>query len=264
MRKTQDTRRRRYVEAAYAPAVTYFDPAAYGSSGVADEYDDLYADEWETAESVECLADLADGGPVLELGIGTGRLALPLLERGIEVHGVDGSEEMVARLRDKPGGERIPVIIGDFTDADAGRNFALVILAANTVFALPDQQAQVECFRNAARHLRASGRFVVEAWVPDVGAFRNNGLVRPRVTQPNRISIETAELDQVNQVMRTTQAVFSNGSVKLYPANHRYAWPSELDLMAQLADFHREARWADWSRAPFTTDSKAHVSVYRR
>ena len=244
-------------------SMTDFDASAYGSSGIAEEYDDLYSTEWDTDGAVDRLTELAEGGPVLEFGIGTGRLALPLLERGLEVHGVDGSADMVAKLRAKPGGERIPVVVGDFVTADAGRTFSLVVLAFNTVFALPDQQAQVACFANAARHLAPSGRFVIEAWVPDIGAFRHNRRVRPRVMQSDRISIETAELDPVEQIMRTTQAVISEGSVRLYPANHRYAWPAELDLMAQLANLHREARWADWTRAPFTADSQDHVTVYR-
>ena len=243
--------------------MTEFDPTAYGASGIADEYDDLYAGHWETDAAVDRLAELADGGSVLELGIGTGRLALPLVERGIEVHGIDGSAEMVAKLRQKPGGDRIPVVIGDFAHGDAGRGFALVVLAVNTIFALPDQQAQVDCFRNAARHLAPSGRFVIEAWVPDIGAFHHNRLVRPRIVRPDKVSIEVAELDPVEQTMRTTQAVFSEGSVRLYPANHRYAWPAELDLMAQMAGLHREARWADWSGTPLTADSQAHVTVYR-
>ena len=240
-----------------------FDPTAYGASGIADEYDDLYADHWEVDGAVELVVELAGGGRVLELGIGTGRLALPLLERGVEVHGIEGSAEMVERLRDKPGGDRIPVVVGDFAEADAGRGFGLVLLAVNTIFALPDQQAQVACFQNAARHLGPGGRFVIEAWVPDVGAFRNNRLVRPRIMGGERMSIESVELDPVAQMMRTTQAVFSDGSVRLYPANHRYAWPAELDLMAQLAGFHREERWADWERSPFTADSSDHVTVYR-
>jgi SAM-dependent methyltransferase len=241
-----------------------FDPTAYGVSGIAEEYDELYAGHWETEEAVECLAELATGGTVLELGIGTGRLSLPLLARGLEVHGVDASTEMVAKLQDKPGGDRIPVVVDDFARADAGQGFSLVVLAANTIFALPDQTAQVACFRNAARHLGPSGRFVVEAWVPDLGSFRHNRLVRPRITRSDTMSIETAELDPVEQIMRTTQAVFSNGLVRLYPANHRYAWPAELDLMAQLAGLHREVRWADWARSPFTAESRAHVTVYQR
>ncbi len=244
-------------------SMTDFDPSTYGASGIAEEYDDLYAGHWETDAAVDRLAELAGGGKVLELGIGTGRLALPLLERGLEVHGVDGSPEMVAKLRAKPGGDRIPVVVGDFAASDAGRDFPLVVLAANTIFALPDQQAQVGCFRNAARHLAPSGRFVIEAWVPDVGAFRHNRMVRPRIMRSGTMSIESAELDPVEQTMRTTQAVFSDGSVRLYPANHRYAWPAELDLMAQLAGLHREERWADWTGSPFIADSQVHVTVYR-
>ena len=241
-----------------------FDPGAYGASGIAEEYDALYADHWETDGAVECLVQLAEGGRILELGIGTGRLALPLVARGAEVHGVEASPEMVAELRAKPGGDRIPVTMADFTTVDAGAGFSLVLLSANTIFALPDQAAQVACFGNAARHLAPSGRFVIEAWVPDVGAFRHNRLVRPRITRADRMSIETAELDPVAQRMRTTQAVFSNGSVRLYPANHRYAWPAELDLMAQLAGLGTEHRWSDWARSPFSAASRAHVSVYRR
>lgn len=141
-----------------------------------------------------------------------------MCSRGLEVHGIDGSGEMVARLAAKPGGERIPVVIGDFADADAGGGFTLVVLAVNTIFALPDQEAQVACFRNAERHLAPSGRFVVEAWVPDVGAFRDHRQVRPRVMRPDFLSIETADLDQADQIMRTTQAVFSRGEMRLYPA----------------------------------------------
>ncbi|HEV2071367.1 MAG TPA: class I SAM-dependent methyltransferase [Acidimicrobiales bacterium] len=244
--------------------MTEFDPTAYGRSGIAEEYDELYESEWETGPAVDRIAQLAQGGRVLELGIGTGRLALPLLERGLEVHGVDASAEMVARLREKPGGDRIPVVIGDFAGADAGEGFGLVVLAVNTIFALPDQEAQLACFTNAARHLAPGGAFVVEAWIPDIGAFRHNRLVRPRVMGSDRISIETVELDPVDQMMRTTQAVLANGSVRLYPANHRYAWPAELDLMARLAGLHRESRWADWGGAPFTGESRAHVTVYRR
>lgn len=241
-----------------------FDPAAYGASGIADEYEGLYAAQWDTEATVECLAELAGGGPVLELGVGTGRLALPLAARGVEVHGVDASPEMVARLRAKPGGDGVPLVVGDFTEADAGRGFSLVVLAENTVFGLPDQQAQVRCFVNAARHLAPHGAFVVEAWVPDLGAFRHHRLVRPRVVGPERTSIETVEVDPVAQMMRTTQVVFSRDSVRLYPADHRYAWPAELDLMAQIAGLRRESRWADWRRTPFGPDSRGHVTVYRR
>ncbi len=243
--------------------MTEFDPRAYGASGIAEDYDTLYAAEWDTEGAVERLAALAGAGPVLELGIGTGRLALPLVARGIEVHGVEASPEMVEKLRDKPGGDGIPVTMDDFSTADAGREFTMVVLAVNTIFALPDQQAQVECFANAARHLAPGGAFVVEAWIPDIGGFRHNRLVRPRVMGDTVMSVESAVLDPVEQMIRTTQAVFANGSVRLYPANHRYAWPAELDLMARLAGMELEIRWADWTGSPFGGESRAHVSVYR-
>jgi len=243
--------------------MTAFDAARYGASGIAAEYDDLYAHEWDTDGTVDCLRYLAGAGPVLELGIGTGRLALPLAAGGLEVHGIDGSPEMVAALQAKPGGADIPVTIGDFATASAGTGFSLVVLAVNTIFALPDQEAQVACFANAARHLAPGGRFVVEAWIPDLGAFRHNRRVRHRVLRDDLVSIESAELEPAEQRMRTTQAVFRNGSVRLYPANHRYAWPSELDLMARLAGLEREDRWADWHRRPFDDHSTTHVTVYR-
>jgi SAM-dependent methyltransferase len=176
---------------------------------------------------------------------------------------VDASPEMVARLRDKPGGSEIPVTIGNFSDVDAGGGFALVVLAVNTIFALPDQGAQVACFANAARHLAPAGAFVVEAWIPDVGAFRNNRLVRQRVLRDDAMSIESAVLEPAQQRMRTVQAVLRNGSVRLYPANHRYAWPAELDLMAQLAGLHLESRWSTWQQNAFDDDSRHHISVYR-
>lgn len=240
-----------------------FDPSEYGSSGIADEYDEMYGAEWDTAGAVEHIAAAAGDRPVLEFGIGTGRLALPLAARGVEVHGIDGSQEMVDAMRRKPGGERIAVTIGDFSEAVADGRFGVVVLAANTIFALPDQAAQVRCFRNAARHLDPGGTFVVEAWIPDLGAFRRNRLVRPRLLAEGLMSIESVVLEPSSQRMRTTQAVFRDGSVRLYPANHRYAWPAELDLMAQLAGFELLERHADWRGTVFDDDSDTHVSTYR-
>jgi SAM-dependent methyltransferase len=243
--------------------MTDFDPTAYGA-GIADDYDDLYAGSWDTDATVERLVDLAEGGPVVEFGIGTGRLALPLVARGLDVHGIDASAEMVGKLRRKPGGARIPVELGDFSEVHVGSDFALVVLAFNTIFALPDQEAQVRCFANAARHLRPGGRFVIEAWLPDLAGFSGNRAVRPRVLKPDVVSIEVAELDPVRQMLRTTQAVMRDGSVRLYPANHRYAWPAELDLMGQLAGLRLIERGEDWAGRPFTAESRAHVSLYQR
>ncbi|MBW3557439.1 MAG: class I SAM-dependent methyltransferase [Actinobacteria bacterium] len=244
--------------------VSDFDPSVYGAA-IAGEYDELYEDELqETDAAVGRLALLAHGGPVLEFGIGTGRLALPLAATGVQVRGVEASLEMVDQLRNKAGGGAIEVAIGDFTRVEVGRDFALVVLAFNTIFALPDQQAQVDCFANAARHLRPGGIFVVEAWVPDLAEFRHNRLVRPRIHRSDRVSIEVVRLDPVAQMMETTQTVLDNKGVRLYPANHRYAWPAELDLMARLAGMRLTQRWEDWQATPFSAESRRHISVYAR
>lgn len=239
-----------------------FDASEYGRHA-ADVYDETYAHLTPDA-AVERLAELADGGPVCEFGIGTGRLALPLAARGLTVAGVEGSPEMAAGLRAKPGGDAVEVAVGDFAGTRVPGEFALVVLAFNTIFALPDQAAQVACFRNAAAHLRPGGRFVVEAWVPDPGAFRAGGALRPvRVTE-DVVLLEAALLHPAEQRMTTTKVRLTNGGVHLLPANHRYAWPAELDLMAELAGLRREHRWEDWSGRPFTDHSREHVSVYRR
>lgn len=242
--------------------MTEHDPAAYGAA-MAPLYDTIYHAAFDTDGAVEQLARLAEGGPVLELGIGTGRLALPLAARGLEVAGIEGSPDMAAVLRAKPGGDALPVTIGDFATATAEGSFALALLAVNTIYALPDQDAQVATFANVARHLRRGGRFVVEAWVPDLGAFSGGQAVRPLMITADRVVLEVAELDAVAQVLTTTRVHATDDGVRLLPAVHRYAWPSELDLMARLAGIRLERRWADWRDTPFTAASTAHVSVYR-
>lgn len=243
--------------------VSDYDPTEYGLR-IAADYDAIYGDALDTDAAVERLAELVGEGGVLELGIGTGRLAIPLAELGLRVHGVDASEAMLARLAAKAGGAAIPVTVGDFTDVSVEGSFTLVVLAFNTIFALPTQDAQVRCFENAARHLSSGGRFVVEAWVPDVGRFSRGGGLWPRAVGTDRVVLEAATHDPVEQRMWTTQVHFMHEGVRLYPANHRYAWPAELDLMARVAGLHLENRWGDWRRSPFTSESTTHVSVYRR
>ncbi|MFF4414878.1 class I SAM-dependent DNA methyltransferase [Streptosporangium sp. NPDC001559] len=242
-----------------------FDPSAYGRA-VADVYDGVYGTtipDADTEAAVNRLAELADGGPVLEFGIGTGRLALPLAARGLVVAGVDGSAEMVRRLRAKPGGDRVPVTLGDFATTRVEGEFGLAVLAINTIFALPSQEAQVACFRNAAAHLRPGGRFVVEAWVPDPGAFRDGTALRLLSLSEERVLVEAARLSAADQMMYTTKVNLTSDGLRLLPANHRYAWPAELDLMGLLAGMEREHRWAGWDGSPYTDDSHSHVSVYR-
>lgn len=239
------------------------DPEAYGRA-IAGDYDALYAERLDTAAAVDCLTDLADGGPVLELGVGTGRLALPLAARGLAVHGMDSSPEMVDLLRAKPGGAELPVTLGDFSDLHVDERFTLVVLAFNTIFALPSQGAQVGCFAVAAEHLRDGGRFVVEAFVPDPTRFPAGQMVRPYRIGADAVVLEVGEIDPVAQRMTTTKVRLGPDGVRLYPANHRYAWPAELDLMARLAGLRLEERWGGWERAPFTAASTHHVSVYER
>lgn len=239
------------------------DPEAYGRA-IAADYDALYDDTLETDAAVDCLGGLADGGPVLELGIGTGRLALPLVERGLAVHGVDSSPEMVALLRAKPGGADLPVVVSDFADVHLEERFALVVLAFNTIFALPTQEAQVSCFVTAAEHLRPGGRFVIEAFVPDPTRFSQGRMVRPYAIGSDHVILEVGEIDAAAQRMTTTKVRLGAGGIRLYPANHRYAWPAELDLMARLAGLRMAQRWAGWARAPFTGGSDHHVTVYER
>ena len=241
-----------------------YDPTKYGDS-IADDYDDMYEHVYDTGGAVEFVADLAHGGSVLELGIGTGRLALPLAQRGMEVHGVDASPAMLEKLRTKPGAADIKVTVGDFASVQLRpESFSVVLLAINTIFALPDQDAQVAVFQNAARHLAPGGSFVVEAWIPDLGRFQGGRGIWPRHVGGDFVSIEVGALDAVHQRMETTQVRFGPDGPKLYPANHRYAWPAELDLMARLAGMRLCERWEDWQRAPFTTESQNHVSVYER
>jgi SAM-dependent methyltransferase len=239
------------------------DAAAYGRF-VAADYDELYEGVFDTEGAVARLAELAEGGPVLELGVGTGRLAIPLAERGLPVHGVDGSPEMLELLAAKPGGGAIPTTLGDFADVEVPGTFALAAITFNTIFALPDQAAQVRCVANAARHLQPGGRLVVEAWVPDavVATGRQLGT---RQLATGYVGLVVSEHDRANQLLHTTQVVLGGAAgVRVYPVVHRYAHPSELDLMAQLAGMQLEHRWADWHGSAYVSTSTEHVSVYRR
>jgi SAM-dependent methyltransferase len=241
-----------------------YDPTAYGA-GIADVYDDLYRDDdMATAATVRRLLDLAGGGSVLELGVGTGRLALPLAAAGLRVHGIDASQEMLDRLAAKPGGSDIDATLGDFSSFEVPGRFALAVLAFNTIFALPDQDAQVRCFECVAAHLEPGGAFVVEAFVPNPVRFQEGQSVRLRTMTSERVALDVARIDPVTQFMYTTQVDLRDGAIRLHAANHRYAWPAELDLMARIAGLRLENRWQDWDQTAFTGTSQFHVSVYRK
>lgn len=226
----------------------------------ADVYDQWFGHFEEAA--VDVLEELAGGGRALELGIGTGTVALPLAARGVEVHGIDSSEEMVARLRAKPGGERIPVTLGDFSGVGVAGEFSLVFVVYNTLFALQTQEEQVRCFQSVAARLRPGGAFVVEAFVPDFAQLNAGRGVRLLHMTDDRVGIKIFEHDPVGQKLRSRHVVFTDGGSRLFPVEVRYAWPSELDLMARLAGLRLRARWAGWRGEEFGAKSEKHVSVY--
>jgi len=232
----------------------------------AERYDAKYEDAMasETRDSVETLAELARGGKVLELAIGTGRVALPLAARGLTVHGIEASEAMVAKLREKPGGSAIPVKIGDMAETRLNDRFDLIYLVFNTIFNLTTQEAQVRCFQNAARHLKADGVFVIETVVPDFSQYVDGQRTKASWATMDAARFEIAIHDRVAQTVAFQRIVISEGGVQMTPHFMRYAWPAELDLMAQLAGLERRERWAWWDRSPFTVESKSHVTVYGR
>ncbi len=236
---------------------------SYGDA-IADVYDDMYA-HIDPADAVAALADLAKGGPVLELAIGTGRIALPLARRGLEVHGIDASEAMLARLRAKDGAEKIRrVAVGDFADVAIDGTYSLVFVAFNTFFALTTQDAQVRCFANVARRLARGGVFAVEAFVPDPTRFTNGQTMQVTSVQHDAVRIEASRHDRATQTIDSQLIVVRDGGTRLLPIALRYAWPSELDLMARLAGLRLQDRWSNWKRARFDSSSVQHVSIYER
>jgi SAM-dependent methyltransferase len=233
--------------------------ATYGDR-IAGVYDDWYggSSEWATA----LLAELADGGRALELGIGTGLAALSLAARGIEVHGIDASAAMVERLAAKEGGAQIPVTIGDMADVAVEGRFSLVYVVASTFFCLSSQAEQVRCFQNVARHLTEPGVFVVHAWVPDMTRFTRGQNTQVSRIGTDEVRMDLARHDPVAQRVVGQHLHITEAGIRLFPVQVRYAWPSELDLMARLAGLQLRHRWAGWQQEPFTAASGSHVSVY--
>jgi SAM-dependent methyltransferase len=238
--------------------------AEYTASTYGDRIADVY-DTFHTADAehaAETLAGLARGGPVLELGIGTGRVALPLAARGVEVYGVDASAAMVSRLREKPGGEAIPVTMGDFADVAVEGRYSVVFIAFNTLFALLTQEDQVRCFANVASRLAEEGVFVIEAFVPDLTRYGGGQRVDVLGIDSESVRLDAARLDAAEQRVEATHVILTHGDVRLYPVRLRYAWPAELDLMARIAGLRLRRRWGDWDQRPFDAESTKHVSVY--
>ncbi|MFY1702555.1 class I SAM-dependent methyltransferase [Micromonospora sp. WMMA1923] len=212
--------------------------------------------------TVDRLAELAAGGRALEFAVGTGRVAVPLAERGVPVAGIELSEPMVARLRDKVDESGIPVVVGDMATATAPGEYSLVYLVFNTIANLLTQAEQVACFRNAARHLAPGGRFVIELWVPELRKLPPGQQATVWQVEPGYVGLDT--YDPLAQLIVSHHFRFDDSrQATLFRTPHRYVWPAELDLMGQLAGFELESRHADWTGGEFTAESRSHVSVYR-
>ncbi len=237
------------------------DELTYGER-IAGVYDELYA-ECEAA-TVDLLEALAQGGRVLELGIGTGRVALPLRQRGVDVMGIDLSPAMIARLRSKPGGSEIEVVQGSFADLDLDARFSLIYVVFNTFYSLLTQEDQVRCFQRVSDHLADDGVFLMEVFVPDLCRFDAQQTVRATQVEVDMVQLDVTRHSPVEQQVCSQHVRISEEGIRLYPVRLRYAWPSELDLMARLAGLRLKHRWASWEKDAFVAASPKHISVYGR
>ncbi|WP_262015865.1 class I SAM-dependent methyltransferase [Micromonospora sp. Mcm103] len=218
----------------------------------------------DPAPAVDFLAPLAEGGPVLELAVGTGRVALPLAARGLTVGGVEASPEMVAHLRAKPGGADMPVTVGDMADVPVPGPYRLVFLVFNTLFNLVSEERQAACFRNVARVLAPGGAFVIETFVPDPADFDRDEQVQVREVTEDSATIRMHRYDRAAQTFVRQTVTFDAAGVHLKPFAMRYAWPEQIDELAERAGLRLTERYADWDRSSFDADSRSHISVYRR
>jgi SAM-dependent methyltransferase len=240
-------------------------PENYFDERIAKAYDAKWAYLAEPAvvdPAVNFLAELAGTGAALELGIGTGRLALPLSRRGVRVHGIELSPAMVAQLRAKPGADTIGVTIGDFATTQVGGTFPLAYLVRNTIANLTTQDQQVACFGNVAAHLEPGGCFVIEVYIPELQRLPPGETIHAFAVTPTHLGFE--EYDVATQIAYSHHYWMVDGHLETFSAPFRYVWPSELDLMARLAGMTLRERWSSWDREPFTSDSRSHVSVWEK
>lgn len=231
---------------------------------VAQTYDQDHGDTdpSEIAKTVDCLIDLADDGDCLEFAIGTGRIALPMVQKGVRIKGIELSKPMVEKLREKEAGPPIEVAIGDMTSTHVMGDFSLVFLVFNTIDNLTTQEAQIACFENAARHLKTGGRFVVETLVPPIQKIPFGETQRAFASDSHHFGVD--DFDIVSQTYTSNHVWMEGGHHTHFSIPFRYAWPSELDLMARMAGLDLELRWSDWDRAPFDRKSTKHVSVWKK
>jgi SAM-dependent methyltransferase len=237
--------------------------STYGDR-IADIYDERYAGVFgsDLAATVAFLKEIAGDGAALELGIGTGRIAIPLAEAGVRLYGIDASEAMVERLRAKPGGPDIRVTMGDFRDFTIDERFRLVYVVFNTFFGLLSQDDQISCFRAIARHLTDDGVFVMEAFLPDVSRFERGQRVSATRVELDELELEVSRHDAIAQRTTSHHLIVRADGVQLFPVQIRYAYPAELDLMARLAGMRLRERRADWDRSQISATSEKHVSVW--
>lgn len=238
-----------------------FAPETFGKMH-AETYDALH-DPGTTDDAVALLGDLAGRGRTLELAIGTGRVALPLSQQGLDIAGFDASPDMLAKLKEKPGGERIPTFLADMASFDLGERFDFAFLIFNTIYNLTTQADQVACFQSVAKHLNRRGKFLVETFMPNRETFEKHQAVRTKHVSFDAVRLEAVQHDPVTQNLAYQRIHITADGVTLSPLPMRYIWPSEMDLMAQLAGMDLVERWGDWHRAPFTADSDMHVSLYQ-
>jgi SAM-dependent methyltransferase len=240
-------------------------PENHFGERVAKRFDERYADLAEPSvvdPIVDFLVERAHGGGALELGLGTGRIALPLARRGVPVHGIELSEAMVAQLHAKPGGEEIDVTIGDFATTTVGGTFSIAYLVANTIMNLTTQDEQVACFQNVAAHLAPGGCFVIEVLVPGLQRLPLGEVFQPFDVSPTHLGFD--EYDLARQGLVSHHYWIEDGRVEVFSPPFRYVWPSELDLMARLAGMTLAERWGGWKREAFTSESTKHVSVWEK
>lgn len=240
-----------------------FDPAASFGPRVAADYDNH--PRGDEAETVDFLYAQARGGPVLELAIGTGRIGLPLANRGLEVHGIELSGDMVAQLRAKPGGDRIPVTMGDYADVGVDGRYRLVYVVFNTFYNLLTQEKQVACFEQVARHLTDDGVFVIEAaMATDFVCLRGGHYVDAEAVEVGAVTLDVGQFDPVTQILDESHVRISEEGITLAPIVTRFVWPSELDLMARVAGLRLHQRYGGWLGEPFDRTSQRYVAVYGR
>jgi SAM-dependent methyltransferase len=236
-----------------------YSQSTYGER-IAEVYDQWYSDFDQS--SMSTLVELSQGGRALELGIGTGRIALPLHHAGIEVHGIDASQAMLDKLKAKPGGESIQITLGNFADVDVEGHFDMIFVVFSTFFALFTQDEQIRCFKNVANRLTPNGVFVIEVFVPDMARYVDNQTVRVTAIDDNNVRLEVTQVDMIKQQINSKHIYLSEEGIRMYPVKIRYAWPSELDLLARLAGLSLQHRWGTWRKDTLTNESGKHISVY--